>query len=184
MSESHLVRVGVMGEMGPFRSTDIARYPRGARVILRTRRGLEIGEVLVSPFEFSGDELDGAILRRMTVEDELLDARLQKNRDEAFAACQQRLAELPSPPALVDVETLFDGRSLYFFFVGETGPEVEAIADELAALYDARLGIDEFQKTLAAGCGPDCGTEESAGSGCSATCISCSVSSACATSKK
>ena len=46
MSRLHLLRVGAMAHVGWFRSTDAVRYPRGARVIVRTARGMERGEVL------------------------------------------------------------------------------------------------------------------------------------------
>ena len=130
MSRNHLVRVGVMGEIGRFQPVDAVRYPRSSRVIVRTRRGLEIGEILVPDADGNSAEPEGTILRRMTTEDNLLESRLLKNRSEAFAACSARLAELASPPVLLDVEHLFDGRSLYFYFLGEIRPEVEAITNE------------------------------------------------------
>src|SRR5206468_10275633 len=70
---SHLVRVGVMGNVGRFASPDAVHYPRGARVIVRTTRGLETGEVLSNGADASPDLLnaDGALLRAMTVEDAL-----------------------------------------------------------------------------------------------------------------
>ena len=44
----HLVRVSQMGEVGRFTAVDGRQYPRGARVIVRTPRGLETGEVLAT----------------------------------------------------------------------------------------------------------------------------------------
>ena len=46
MSHYHLVRVGAMGQVGRFAAVDAVRYPRHSRVVVRTRRGLEVGEVL------------------------------------------------------------------------------------------------------------------------------------------
>ena len=82
-----------MGHIGRFQAVDATVYPRHARVIVRTKRGLEIGEVL-SDVEnnVSADTVDGALLRPVTVEDELLQARLEKNRQEAYQACAQMLA--------------------------------------------------------------------------------------------
>jgi hypothetical protein len=57
------------------------------------------------------DELHGTLLRRMTIEDDLLLARLDRNRSEAFTACQTRLTERGIPAVLVDVEHLFDANS-------------------------------------------------------------------------
>ena len=87
MSRQHLVRVGAMGHVGRYVSSDATVFPRHARVIVRTRRGVEIGEILTAP-EATGDEgqPDGAILRGMTTDDFLLEARLEKNRHRAFEA--------------------------------------------------------------------------------------------------
>jgi hypothetical protein len=142
---------------------------------------LEVGEVL-SPAESNDDgevrEADGEVLRRVTVEDHLLIARLEKNRLEAFNACSARLAERGSSAILLDVEHLFDGRSLYFYFLGETTPELDALTAELADTYEAKAQLQKFAETLTAGCGPNCGTEEAEGCG-SGGCSTCSVLSAC-----
>ena len=36
----------------------------------------------------------------------------------------------------MDVEHLFDGRSLFFHFLGDVPPEVEAVTQELAEAYE------------------------------------------------
>src|SRR4051812_31114035 len=64
-----LVRVGVLGHVGRFTSVDGARYPRAARVVCRTRRGLEVGEVLSDVEAPTTFDSDGAVLRRVSVED-------------------------------------------------------------------------------------------------------------------
>lgn len=184
MSRNHLVRVGAMGHVGPFAAADASIYPRGSDVILRTQRGLERGLVLASPHTV--DEAapsEGQILRGMTVEDQLLQARLEKNRDEAFQACTELLRERQIDATLLDVEQLFDGQSLFFYFLGEVSPEVTALTKELAAAYEAEVQMHKFSETLSAGCGPGCGTEEVAGSGC-VSCTTCAVASACGTRRK
>src|SRR5205823_10375051 len=105
------------------------------------------------------------LLRRVTVEDDLLIVRLEKNRDAAFQACASKLAERGLPAVLVDVEHLFDGQSLYFYFLGDGGPELDALTVELASAYEAKAQLQKFAETLVAGCGPNCGTEEGGGCG-------------------
>jgi len=154
----HLIRVGALGHVGRFRSVDAIRYPRGTRVIVRTGRGLEVGDVLAPPGpEPNRVRSDGPILRGMTAQDQLLEARLQKNRLAAYAACSARLAERGIAATLVDVEHLFDGRGLYFYF----------------------LQFRRFAETLSAGCGPGCGTEDAQGRGCGSCASGCPISSAC-----
>jgi hypothetical protein len=182
MPAFHLVRVGAMGHLGPFDSAESLRYPRGARVVVRTGRGLESGEVLGPAGQWSAGTPDGTILRRMGVEDELLAERLARHRDRAFEACRARLAERGLEETLVDVEQLFDGETIVFYFLGQATddqPELTSLTAELAALYEAKVQFRRFAETLTQGCGPGCGTE--AAVGCGSACSSCVVAGGCAT---
>lgn len=174
----HLVRVGAMGHVGRFMSSDATSYPRATQVIVRTRRGLEIGQVLAPPDHSSETrQRDGTILRGMTIQDQLLAARLEKNKHEAFEACRNRLSDLDNPATLIDVEHLFDGRSLFFYFLGEISPDIERITAELAELYEAKVKFRRFADAVTNGCGPGCGTEDAEG-GCT-NCVTCAVRGAC-----
>ena len=175
----HLVRLGPFGHVGRFATADGARVPRHARVVCRTSRGLEVGEVLATGCDVTGNP-DGTLLRRVTISDELLLTRLERHKRQAFSACQQLLRAREIPAVLVDVEHLFDGRGLYFYFLGETTPQLEEVTAELAEVYDAEVQFRRFSETLVSGCGPGCGTEEAAGNGCgTGGCASCAVSGAC-----
>ena len=183
MLGQHYVRFGLLGGVGRFTAVDRQRYARGTRVVCRTGRGLEVGEVL-APLEADGDHAaDGTLLRRLTVEDDLLLVRIEKNRGEAYRACSQRLAERGIEAVLVDVEHLFDGQSLFFYFLGQTTPELDALTAELAELYETEVQFRKFTEMLTAGCGPHCGTEQAEGHGCgSGGCSTCAV--ACGTGKR
>ena len=87
----HLVRVGLIGQVGRFRAADGVVHPRGTPVVVRTARGLERGLVLSHGRDVT--EADGLLLRRMTPEDELLEARLERHKHEALAACERAIAE-------------------------------------------------------------------------------------------
>jgi cell fate regulator YaaT (PSP1 superfamily) len=186
MSRYHLVRVGAMGQVGRFAAVDAVRYPRRSRVIVRTRRGLEVGSVLTEPDD--GDDgrafADGDILRGMTVEDDLLEARLEQHRHEAYTACASLLAEHKVPTVLVDVEHLFDGQGLFFYFLGDVPAEVETFTGGLVEAYETKVQFRKFTDTLIEGCGPGCGTEEAKGQGGCDSCTSCAVASACGTKRK
>jgi cell fate regulator YaaT (PSP1 superfamily) len=181
MSHYHLVRVGAMGQVGRFAAVDAVRYPRRSRVIVRTRRGLELGEVLTPPDDSDDGRAfsDGELLRGVTVQDELLQARLEKNRQDAYAACAKMLTQNGMPAVLVDVEHLFDGQGLFFYFLGDVTPELETYTTRLAETYEAKVQFRKFTETLIEGCGPGCGTEEAKGQGGCESCSSCAVASAC-----
>ncbi len=176
MTGSHLVRIGTLGQIGRFHAADATQYPRDCPVVLRTERGLETGQVLA--WADDSAEADGTILRRMTVEDELLAARLEKNKHQAIEACSRRLKEIGVDATLLDVDPLFDGRRIYFYFLGAVPEEIAEVTDELAEVFEAKVQFRKFTETLTEGCGPDCGTEDAAGSGC-VTCVTCAVASAC-----
>jgi cell fate regulator YaaT (PSP1 superfamily) len=180
----HLVRYSLLGHVGRFVAADALRYPRRSRVIVRSERGLEIGTVLAEP-EATDEavEISGQILRRMTVEDELLEARLEKHRHDAFTACAELLTEHQVPAVLIDVEHLFDGQGLFFYFLGEVPPEAERLTQQLADAYETTVEFRKFVDTLTEGCGPGCGTEAAMGQGGCVSCVTCAVSSACGTKK-
>ena len=180
MSQYHLVRVGALGGVGRFYAIDAARYPRGAQVIVRTERGLELGEVLAgAAAEGSRVQGDGAILRGVTSEDQLLAARLVKNRDAAFESCRRLLRERRVDATLIDVEHLFDGRTLVFYFLGEPPANLEQLTSELAESYDAEVQFRAFAAAAVAGCGPDCGTD--AAGNCKSCDTGCAIAGACST---
>jgi cell fate regulator YaaT (PSP1 superfamily) len=175
-----------MGQVGRFAAVDAVRYPRRSRVIVRTKRGLEIGNVLTEPDDADDGRAfaDGDILRGMTVADELLEARLEQNRHAAYEACATLIAEHKLPTMLVDVEHLFDGQGLFFYFLGEVPPVIESYTGRLAEAYETKVQFRKFTETLIEGCGPGCGTEDAKGQGGCDSCTSCAVASACGTKRK
>lgn len=175
---NHLVRISVLGQVGRFVSVDPVMYPRGTRVVCRTRRGLEVGEVLShTNGATERGAADGSVVRALTSQDDLLLLRLNKNRNEAFEKCQRLLSENRVSAALMDVEQLFDGKSIYFYFVGEVPTDVGELVDELAATYEAEVRIGDFAKAVEEGCGPNCGTDDA--EGCGDSCSTCAVVNAC-----
>ncbi|HEX7378236.1 MAG TPA: PSP1 domain-containing protein [Pirellulales bacterium] len=180
MPRYHLVRTGVLSQIGRFGSVDATRFPRGSRVIARTQRGLEIGEVLSPPIAESHAQPDGSILRGMTVEDELLAARLNSKRQAAYEASRRRLAESGMNVSLIDVEHLFDGQTLVFYFLGPQPGELQGMLADLAAAYDTEAQIGSFSDLLATGCGPGCGTSEAAGRACGNCDTGCAIAGLCA----
>jgi cell fate regulator YaaT (PSP1 superfamily) len=180
----HLVRYGLLGHVGRFTTVDAVRYARRSRVVIRSSRGVEVGEVLAGPDEQGAvGEAAGQILRRMSIQDDLLEARLDRRRHEAYHACDKLLAEAGVTAALVDVEHLFDGEGLFFYFLGDPPAAAGDITRRLAETYEAAVEFRKFAETLSEGCGPGCGTEEAKGQGGCASCTSCAVASACGTRK-
>ena len=183
MGIEHLVKTGLMGVVGRFDALNFQLYPRDTPVICRTARGLESGVVIcdLSDQESNGGVADGQLLRQIGREDQLILQRLDRFRDKAFVACEKLISERQLSGILVDVEHLFDGESVYFYFLGEVSPQLEAITGELGSEYERKVRFKKFAETLAQGCGPNCGASES---GCSTGgCSSCSLSGGCGSRK-
>jgi cell fate regulator YaaT (PSP1 superfamily) len=166
-----------MGHIGRFSPAEPILFPRGTRVICRTVRGLELGEV-VAPVTRDG-AADGQLLRGATLQDELIASRLQQHRDEAFQACSRMLMENGLGVELIDVEHLFDGQSLYFYFLGENTRALESVTAQFVGVYTGKVQFERFHDALTNGCGPDCGTESAAGGCGTSGCSTCAVSNAC-----
>ncbi|MDA7950459.1 MAG: PSP1 domain-containing protein [Pirellulaceae bacterium] len=187
----YLIRYSCQSFVGLFRAASQQSYVLGDRVLCRSHRGLEVGEILNSVVLDEGallaDSLvqqpEGDLLRHLTPSDDLLWQRLEKNKDKAIAECQSWLTEKSPETLLLDVELLFDGSEIYFYFLGEIAPNLHDYLETLSKKYEATMKIESFAQTLEAGCGPGCGTEAATG-GCGTGgggCSTCSIASACRT---
>lgn len=177
MYRHYFVQVGCFGQVGRFEPADAAAYQRGNKVVVRTSRGLEVGNVMTSTNEPCEGQPDGRVLRPVTPEDELLIKRLEQRRNEAVKSCAQLLLDHGCTDVLMDAELLLDGNSLFFYFLGEVSSQAESLTGQLAEAYEQKAQVRRFTETLIEGCGPNCGTED--GTGCGTSCVSCAVAGAC-----
>jgi len=173
---SFFVRLGSLAEVHAARC--LLPLERGRRVILRTPRGVELGEVVRPVHEESKTpESTLRIIRPTSDEDELLIRRLQRHKRSAVEACRAALAEAGSCAMLLDIDQLLDGSTLIMHFLGPVDDISESVTKEIAEQYESIVQTRHFAKLLRDGCGPDCGTES--GGGCGDSCAGCSASSAC-----
>lgn len=147
---------------------------RGQRVILRTARGLELGEVIrechASPQKSKAAR--PRIVRPTTDQDELLISRLERHKRRAVEACRTALERSGSTAILLDVDQLFDGGTLVMHFLGPVDAIAQSITREVAEEYESIVRSRHFAKLLIDGCGPDCGNKDH---GC-ASCAGCAAS--------
>lgn len=179
---SYHVRVGSMGELWHCAAADEGAYGRGQRVVCRTPRGLELGTITAPGLRGDAQDsarCDGKILRRTTTEDELLDARLLRYKRRAIERCRREIRDAGIEATLIDVDHLFDGRTLIFYFLGEITDELQSLTESLASSYEQSVRSKHFAKLLAEGCGPGCGTEAKGGCGTGGGCAVCLAAAAC-----
>jgi hypothetical protein len=180
-STSFHVRVGVMGEVWRLHNPSGLVLGRGQRVVCRSPRGIELGTIVSASQVHANTE--GAILRLCTSQDELLDSRLCKFKTQAVEACRSEIERQGLEATLLDVDHLFDGRTLVFHFLGDLDHRVQEITDRLVDAYERQAKLKVFAQLLAEGCGPGCGTKAGGGCGTEGGCAVCVVASACKPTK-
>jgi cell fate regulator YaaT (PSP1 superfamily) len=134
------------------------KFTRGARVVARTRRGLETGEVLCEASDEVAAQLDnslqGDILREMGSDDdnELAHMRAQERRE--FEICQQYVRKLGLEMNLVDLEHVFGGERIVVYYLAEHRVDFRELVRQLAAEFQTRIemrqiGVRDEAKLLA-----------------------------------
>ncbi len=133
------------------------KFLHGTRVICKTPRGTELGEVLceatpqvIATLE---DPPSGVILRRVTATDE---AELNRQRDTSvlFESCQREIKTLGLKMQLVDVERLFGGERVVVYYLADERVDfrqlVRQLIDEFKTRVEMRqIGVRDEAKLLA-----------------------------------
>ena len=154
----YVVRCGSTRSLGVFGTTQGAAYRRGARVITRTDRGLEVGEVLCEATDaavgFLEEPTRGQVLRTMTGDDENELVRMHAQEKAEFESCRKQIAELQLPMELVDVEHVFGGERIVFYYLAENRVDFRDLVKILASEFQTRIemrqiGVRDEAKLLA-----------------------------------
>ncbi|HEX3656708.1 MAG TPA: regulatory iron-sulfur-containing complex subunit RicT [Pirellulales bacterium] len=154
----YVVRCGVMRSLGVFSTSGGDVMRRGTKVIARTDRGLEAGEVLCEATDEVAGQLNdprrGQIVRRMTSDDETEAARVQAKQREEFANCQRIVGQLGLAMQLVDVEHVFGGERIVIYYLAENRVDFRELVKLLAAEFQTRvemrqIGVRDEAKLLA-----------------------------------
>src|SRR5436305_1477019 len=136
MSLAYIVRHGTARFLGEFLSENDRVYARNTRALVRSDRGVEIAEVLCEStpqaLALLQEPTHGVIVRPMTAEDEAELGRLTKKEELAFHKCKDFIRERRLQMDLVDVEHLFGGERLVFYFIAEKRVDFRELGRDLA----------------------------------------------------
>jgi cell fate regulator YaaT (PSP1 superfamily) len=167
----YIVRYGAMRLLGVFSAAAGREFRRGMRVVARTDRGLEIGEILCDATEEAArginDPGTGQILREMTAEDRNEVARLRQQAREQFDVCRKNIERLGLKMQLVDVEHIFGGERIVVYYLAENRVDFRELVRALAGEFQTRIemrqiGVRDEAKLLAdygdCGCPVCCNT--------------------------
>jgi cell fate regulator YaaT (PSP1 superfamily) len=154
----YVVRCGSTRALGVFTTSSGSLYARGARVIARTERGLEAGEVLCEATDQAVNYLDqpgrGQIMRDMTGEDERELTRIHAAERREFEVCRDQIQQQALDMKLVDVEHVFGGERIVFYYLAENRVDFRDLVKALAAEFQTRIelrqiGVRDEAKLLA-----------------------------------
>ena len=123
------------------------KYKIGDRVIIDTARGPEYGICTAGNHEVSQNKVVAPlrpVLRKATAHDERAMEENRKTEEEAFAFCQEQIAEQKLDMQLVNVECSFDGSKLLFFFTADERVDFRELVKSLASAFHTRIELRQI----------------------------------------
>jgi len=131
---------------------------RGQQVIVRSERGQEVADVLCPSTPEAVKQLaeptKGQILRLVSAEDQKRIDWLRQNRRTEYDTAAKQIQALSMPMQLVDVEHLFGGERIVFYFLADKRVDFRELVKVLAREFQARIelrqiGVRDEAKLLA-----------------------------------
>ena len=135
----------------------------GDEVIVPTSKGVEFGTVVSPPCEIPGSSVPEdfkKVVRRATDRDRQQMERNEARRDRAYRKCQELIVKHELPMKLIDIDYVFDGSSITFYFTAEGRVDFRALVRDLASALKTRIELRQIgvrdEAKMIGGLGP-CG---------------------------
>lgn len=135
----------------------------GDDVIVPGGKGVEFGNVVVPPYEVPDASMPAKlkkVVRRATDRDRQQRERNESRRDRASRKCQELIVKHGLPMKLIDIDYVFDGSSITFYFTAEGRVDFRALVRDLAAALKTRIELRQIgvrdEAKMIGGLGP-CG---------------------------
>ncbi len=120
----------------------------GEWVVVKTEKGLGLGQVALPPFEkhIHVSQLEGLrkIIRKGGKVDLYQKERCREREAEARAYCLDRIEELALPMKLVAVECFFDGSKYVFYFTSEGRVDFRELVKQLVVRFPVRIEMRQI----------------------------------------
>ncbi|MBD3674643.1 MAG: signal peptidase [Planctomycetaceae bacterium] len=159
MANSFIVRYGSMRSIGEFSARPDDVYRRDEQVLVRTDRGIEWGDILCNASEATRKYLNskksaGRILRVIDDQDTKSRDELESKERHEFSRCGELIAERKLQMDLVDVEHIFGGERIIFYYLAENRVDFRELVKDLAREFNTRIemrqiGVRDEAKLLA-----------------------------------
>jgi cell fate regulator YaaT (PSP1 superfamily) len=154
----YVVRYGSTRALGLFSPRGQDRYLRGQRVVARTPRGLEAGDVLCEATDEQASRLSGApggqILRELSPDDSNELSHIHTKERGEFEVSLNHVRRLGLRMTLLDVEHLFGGERVVIYYLAEERVDFRELVKALASEFQTRIemrqvGVRDEAKLLA-----------------------------------
>ncbi len=123
---------------------DGIKLERGEFAVVKTTKGIEVGEIVESPKEKEpkeGAEPLKKVIRRVNDEDH---AKLEADREKEGAALKhvaKRIVDFKLPMRLVEADQAFDGSKMTFYFTAENRVDFRDLVKDLATHFRTRIEL-------------------------------------------
>jgi cell fate regulator YaaT (PSP1 superfamily) len=161
-----IVRHGRMNDIGLFEHSE-TRIPRlAAPVVIKTEKGLELGEIVgkYTPYKgghfkytpeqisqyYKDSEIDfemvpaGRFARYATPEDLSEDRHLRSMAAEEIQCCRRFIDELGLKMKVIDVEHIFGGERIIFYFMADSRVDFRELVKKIAHEYQTRIEMRQI----------------------------------------
>jgi cell fate regulator YaaT (PSP1 superfamily) len=158
MLNHYVVRYGQMRFLGEYAGLTEQEHLRGQKVVVRSDRGTELGEVLCAANDrtalFLENPVKGDIVRVASPDDLAAETTLVSRQQDGFAACRELIAKRKLQMDLVDVEAIFGGERMGFYYLSEKRVDFRELVKDLARVFNTRIemrqiGVRDEAKLLA-----------------------------------
>ena len=160
-----LISYGRMGFHGWFEHNETHISKTQTRVVIKTRRGLELGDVVGQhcykggQFKHSCKDVDqyykgaskdypmaggGTFVRYATHEDIIEAEHLHTSSRDELKCCQKFATEMELPMKIVDAEHLLGGERVVLYFTSETRVDFRELVKRLAKEYQTRIELRQI----------------------------------------
>ncbi len=146
MAEVIGVRFKEVGKVYYF-DPDGQQLKKGDRVIVETVRGIECGEVAMDNREIDDEQIVKPLKKLIRIADEKDIEQFLANKakeKDAFAICQQKIANHGLEMKLVDVEYTFDGGKVLFYFTADGRVDFRELVKDLAGVFKTRIELRQI----------------------------------------
>ena len=140
------VRFRNVGKIYYFNPKDF-EVEQGMNVIVETARGVEYGEVVLSPKEVEDSEVTQPlkdVIRIATAKDDEKEENNRKKEKEAFEVCNQKIREHELEMKLINAEYTFDNNKVLFYFTADGRIDFRELVKDLASVFKTRIELRQI----------------------------------------